>query len=192
MKHTKEIFDTLSRGGFISSNSVRQNVKRWHEAIEDEYEQYREYFDGIGFTLEAGNGYYFFSRSETKVELADKLERFSRWIDRLDFLKTFNSAFGPGFTFLKSNILEQMSSDIELKEKATKLYKEKLSLEEVIDKLVDDLEKAGFIELENELDAIWKVTSAFHYIEELVDCLTVSEDAEVEAIIKEVENEVIE
>lgn len=180
MKHTKEIFDTLSRGGFISSNSVRQNVKHWYEAIEDEYEQYWEYFDGIGFHLEAGNGYYFFTRSETKVELADKLERFSRWIDRLDFLKTFNSAFGPGFIFQKSNILEQMSSDIELKEKATKLYKEKLSLEEVIDKLVDDLEKAGFIELENELDALWKVTSAFHYIEELVDCLTVSEDAEVE------------
>lgn len=178
MKHTKEIFDTLSRGGFISSNSVRHSVKRWYEAIEDEYEQYREYFEGIGFTLEEGNGYYYFSRMETKVELADKLERFSRWIDRLDFLKTFNSAFGPGFTFMKSNILEQMSSDIELKEKATKLYKEKLSLGEVIDKLVDDLEKAGFIELENELDGIRKVTSAFHYIEELIECLVVSQDAD--------------
>lgn len=180
MKYTKEIFDSLSRGGFICSNSVRQSVKRWYDAIEDDYQQYREYFEGIGFILESGNGYYYFSRQESKVELADKLERFSRWIDRLDFLKTFNTAFGPGFTFSRSNILEQMASDIELKEKASHLYKEKLTLEEVVEKLVDDLEKMGFIELENEIDGLWKVTSAFHYIEELIDSLIVSEEVEDE------------
>ncbi|MCQ2133804.1 MAG: hypothetical protein MJY88_02450 [Bacteroidales bacterium] len=180
MKYTKEIFDSLSRGGFVCSNSVRQSVKRWYEAIEDDYDSYKEYFDGIGFTLESGNGYYYFTRVESKVELNDKLERFSRWIDRLDFVKTFNSAFGPGFTFQRSNILEQMAADIELKDKATKLYKEKMTLEEVVEKLVDEMEKMGFIELENELDGTWKVTSAFHYIEELVDCLIVSEEVENE------------
>lgn len=164
----------------MCSNSVRQSVKRWYEAIEDDYDRYREYFEGIGFILESGNGYYYFSRMESKVELADKLERFCRWIDRLDFVKTFNGTFGPGFTFSKANILEQMSSDIELKEKASRLYKEKLSLEEVVDKLVDDMEKMGFIELENELDGQWKVTSAFHYIEELVDSLIVSEEVKNE------------
>lgn len=72
---------------------------------------------------------------------------------------------------------------MELKEKAMHLYAEKLKLDEVVDKLVDELEKIGFVEKENELDGTWKVTSAFHYIEELVDCLTVSE---------EVRNEVLE
>ncbi len=180
MKYTKEIFDSLSRGGFICSNSVRQSAKRWYDAIEDAYQQYREYYEGIGFQLEMGNGYFYFTRAESKVELADKLERFSRWIDRLDFLKTFNSAFSPGFSFSRFNIMEQMASDIELKEKASKLYKEKLSLEEVVEKLVDDLEKLGFIELENDIDGIWKVTSAFHYIEELVDSLIISEEVENE------------
>lgn len=91
--------------------------------------------------------------------------------------------FGPGFTFRTSNILEQIAADMELKEKAMHLYAEKLKLDEVVDKLVDELEKIGFVEKENELDGTWKVTSAFHYIEELVDCLTVSE---------EVRNEVLE
>ena len=72
---------------------------------------------------------------------------------------------------------------MELKEKAMHLYAEKLKLDEVVDKLVDELEKIGFVEKENELDGTWKVTSAFHYIEEFVDCLTVSE---------EVRNEVLE
>ena len=49
-----------------------------------------------------------------------------------------------------------------------------------MDKLIDDLEKIGFIELENELDGTWKVTSAFHYIEELIDSLIVSEEVKDE------------
>ena len=183
MKYTKEIFDILSRGGFICSNSVRRQTKTIYDAIEDNYEEYREYYSRIGFNLESGNGYYYFTRQESRVELDAKLDRFVRWIDRLDFLKTFNNVFGPGFTFRTSNILEQIAADMELKEKAMHLYAEKLKLDEVVDKLVDELEKVGFVEKENELDGTWKVTSAFHYIEELVDCLTVSE---------EVRNEVLE
>ena len=180
LKYSKEIFDILSRGGFICSNSVRQGIKRMYEAIEDDYQTYREYYEGIGFTLESGNGYYHFTRTESRVEIDAKLDRFVRWIDRLDFLKTFNSVFGPGFTFRSSNILEQLASDIELKDKAQHLYTEKLKLEEIVDKLIDDLEKIGFIELENELDGTWKVTSAFHYIEELIDSLIVSEEVKDE------------
>ena len=60
MKYTKEIFDILSRGGFICSNSVRRQTKTIYDAIEDNYEEYREYYSGIGFNLESGNGYYYF------------------------------------------------------------------------------------------------------------------------------------
>jgi hypothetical protein len=107
MRYTKDIFDILSRGGFISQNSVSQQISNLYDAIEDDFQQYQDYFSGIGFLLEGGNGYYYFSRSENKVELADKVQRMAEWIDRIDFLKTFNTAFGSGFTFSKSNILEQ-------------------------------------------------------------------------------------
>ncbi len=149
-----------------------------YDAIEDDYESYLEYFRGIGFQLEVGNGYYYFSRTENKVELADKVQRLALWIDRVDFLKTFNNIFGPGFSFRKSNILEKFSSDIELKEKARKLYPELKTNDDKIDKLITDLERLGFVELENELDGTYKVTSAFHYIEELIDCLTIIETEE--------------
>lgn len=180
MKYTKEIFDTLCRGGFICSNSVKPGVKRWYDAIEDAYREYREYYEGIGFILEEGNGYYYFSREDSRLELADKLERFMRWIDRLDFLKCFNSAFGPGFSFRRAAILERMASDLELKAKGMTLYREQLGLEDIVGKLLDELERIGFIEIENELDGIWKVTSAFNYIEALVDGLSVTEEAEDE------------
>ena len=150
MQLSKEIFDILSRGGFICSDSVNRQTKQMYDAIEDNYEQYREYYRGVGFNLESGNGYYYFSRDESRVELESKLDRFTKWIDRLDFLKTFNSIFGPGFSFRASNILEQIAADIELKEKAKNLYAEKLKIGETVEKLLDELAKIGFIELENE------------------------------------------
>ena len=50
--------------------------------------------------------------------------------------------------------------------------------EEKMEKLIADLERQGFVELENELDGTYKVTAAFHYIEELIDCLTIIETEE--------------
>ena len=80
-----------------------------------------------------------------------------------------------GFTFRKSNILEKFSSDIELKEKARRLYTDLKTNDEKIDKLIGDLQRQGFVELQDELDGTFKVTAAFHYIEELIDCLTIIE-----------------
>ena len=175
MRYTKEIFEILSKGGFISQNSISQQRAHLYDAIEDDFQQYQEYYDGIGFLLEGGNGYYYFSRSESKMDLADKVQRLATWIDRVDFLKTFNTAFGPGFSFRKSNILEKFSSDIELKEKARHLYTDLKTNDEKIDKLINEMDKMGFVEIENELDNTYKVTSAFHYIEEVIDCLTIIE-----------------
>ena len=175
MRYTKEIFDILSKGGFISQNSVSQLLSNLYDAIEDDFQQYQDYYKGIGFLLEGGNGYYYFSRSENKTELADKIQRMAEWIDRIDFLKTFNTAFGSGFTFRKSNILEQFSSDIELKEKARHLYTDLKTNDDKMDKLISDLQRQGFVDLQDELDGTFKVTAAFHYIEELIDCLTIIE-----------------
>ena len=175
MRYTKEIFEILSKGGFISQNSISQQRAHLYDAIEDDFQQYQEYYEGIGFLLEGGNGYYYFSRSESKMDLADKVQRLATWIDRVGFLKTFNTAFGPGFSFRKSNILEKFSSDIELKEKARHLYTDLKTNDEKIDKLINEMDKMGFVEIENELDNTYKVTSAFHYIEEVIDCLTIIE-----------------
>lgn len=178
MQKTKEIFDILSKGGFISQNSVSSDVSRLYDLIEDNFYEYRDYYKGIGLVLEGGNGYFYFSRNENKVDLEMKLQRFSEWIDRVDFLKVYNSTFGPGFSFTKSNILEQFSNDVELQDKVKGLYPDKKRNEEKIDDLIKDLERSGFVELENEIEGTYRVTMAFKYIEELINCLTIIENEE--------------
>ena len=85
MKYTEEIYSTLSHGGFISSNSLSPAVRRYYDAIEEELTDYYEYYKGIGFYLESGNGYYFFARKESKADIDRKLEAAARWIDYLCF-----------------------------------------------------------------------------------------------------------
>lgn len=176
MIKTKEIFELLSRGGFISADSVRADVRRLYDYIEENYEEYKAYYQGIGFVLEQGNGYFHFSREESRSELTRRLTSLGVWIDRLDFVKTFHSGFSTGVRFTPSAITEAISADVELKEKARKLYAAPHSAKETVEALLDDLVKAGFIELENEFEQVYKVTSAFHFLEGLVEMLTISEE----------------
>lgn len=98
----------------------------------------------------------------------------------LSFLKTYHSAFGPGFLFRAADIEIQIGCDIELKEKASKLFTDKKKFDEVVGKLLKELESMGLIEKENELDGTYKVLAAFHYIEDLIDCITISEEVQNE------------
>ena len=84
MQYTREIFDTLSKGAFISADSTSQQVRRWYDALDDGFQEYRAYYEGVGFILESGDGYFYFSRKESKADLQRKLEALLRWAAALD------------------------------------------------------------------------------------------------------------
>ena len=179
--NTQRIYERLSRGEFLSVDSADASVRHLYEDIEENLEDYTEYFKEIGLQLESDNGYFYFSRiGEGKQTIEQKLDSFSKWLDYLDFLKCYNQSFAAGYQFRKSHLTEQISLDIELKEKATKLFSDKKKYDEVVGKLLKELESIGLIEKENELDGTYKVLSAFHYMEDLVDCITISEEVQDE------------
>src|SRR5690554_4479408 len=92
---TAEIFEILSKGQFISSNSTDRQISQLYQVIDDEqnYEALYDYFRSINFILEKGDEYYHFSRPESKADLERKLEAAFRWIDIVDFLKTYDNGF---------------------------------------------------------------------------------------------------
>ena len=90
IKQTAEIFEILSKGGFISSDSTNPNIRQLYTVIEDNQSELYDFFAAINFVLESGNEYYYFSRRENKVDLERKLEIAVRWIDVLDFIKTYD------------------------------------------------------------------------------------------------------
>ena len=122
--NTQRIYERLSRGEFLSVDSSDTSIRHLYEDIEENFDDYADFFKEIGLQLEAGNGYFFFSRiGEGKQSIEQKLESFSKWLDYLDFLKTYNQSFTAGYQFRKSHLIEQISLDIELKGKAGHLYK---------------------------------------------------------------------
>ena len=110
---TAEIFKILSKGQFINSNSPHKKIADLYKIIEDEqnFDNLYDYFLNINFVLERGNEYYYFSRPETKTDLEKKIETAFKWIDIVDFLKTFRNDFGSGVRFSSSAILVQMKTD---------------------------------------------------------------------------------
>ena len=126
--------------------------------------------------LEEGDGYFYFSRKEQKVDLVNKLLRFGHWVDVLDFLKSWEPTFGPGFSFSKAALTVKIDADIELKEKAAGLYKKKDRHDDIIDKLVDEMLKSGFVELVDTNSQTYRVVAAYNYLEDLINMITFETD----------------
>ena len=156
MKYTTEIFETLSRGKFISSNSLDKAQRNWYDDIDDNYQEYFDFFIKIGYKLERGNGYCFFTRQMAKVDIESKIKSLMKWIDYLAFL------------------------NIELKNMIGRMFKGKSSNEDKIDSLINELLKEGFIEIENEIESRYKVLSSFNYIEEIIQKIDIEEESENE------------
>lgn len=168
--NTRKIFEILSRGSFITIDS--HDTHNLFQDLDENYEEYKSYFSEIGFNLESGEGYFLFSRiGEAKASVEQKLHTFSQWIDILDFLKTFDVTFSTGYQFRSSQIVERINMDYELMEKAQKLFSKSMNFEEITQKIIADLDSMGYIEIINEQDSTYKVTSAFHYLENLVNLI---------------------
>lgn len=176
MKYTSEIFQRLSRGQFISDNSTDTATRALYADIEENQEEYEAYFREIDFVLSSGDGYYYFSREEQNVDIERKLQSLFKWIDYLDFWKTYDTSFDAGTQFNLARIEHRLSSDLELKDKLTALFPDKKTNREKVKGLVDSLVTSGYAEEINEIEQTYQVTSAFHYIEQLILCINIEEE----------------
>lgn len=184
-KYTSEIFEILRRGQFICSNSPDENIQRLYRILEDEdvFSDLHEYFNQINYVLEHGNEYFYFSRFEKNVDLDRKLNKAFGWIDILDFLKTFDSAFDVGFRFTPSEIVNQLKNNANLKTKLDNLKKigaDKRNYSDRIKKIIERLERDNFVALENEMSETYKVLTSFNYLKDLITTINIPEEIEDE------------
>jgi hypothetical protein len=183
-KTTGEIFEILSKGQFICSNSSVARISKLYNIIEDEdnYDLLYDYFLNINFVLEKGDEYYYFSRhNESRADTERKLESAMRWIDIVDFLKTLDSSFGPGYSFSPSQAAVKISVDAFLQNKADGIRNilridENVPYKDLVAKVAELLCRDGFMESENEILNTYKVLSSFKFLEELIDNINIPEE----------------
>ncbi|MBR6067051.1 MAG: hypothetical protein IKP45_04555 [Bacteroidales bacterium] len=180
LNNTQKVYERLIRGGFLAVDSSKTDIKHLYQDVEENYEEYVEFFKQIGFSLESGNGYFYFSTiNESKTDIERRLAAFCKWIDYLDFLKTFDTTFSVGYQFSKARIVNEIDVNADLKDKARHLFSQQMPFPEKVDKLIGELDTMGFAELIEEETATYKVTSAFRYAEDLVNLLTIYNEDEI-------------
>lgn len=187
-RQTGEIFELLSKGQFICSNSSDVRIRKLYEIIDDNenYELLYVYFLAINFIIEKGDEFYYFSRKdESKSDLERKLETACRWIDIVDFFKAFDNSFASGYSFSPSEITVKISVDAVLKSKAdgvrsTLKLDEKTPYHEIVLKIIESLCKDGYAEIENEILKSYKVLSSFKYLEELINNINIPDEVQHE------------
>ena len=155
-----------------------------YNIVEEDPDRFYEYFKPIGYELEKGDEFFYFSRRESRADLERKIEQAYKWIDVLDFFKTYNSSFGVGFRFTASHIQVQVKMDANLKDKLEQLKKPLAegNIKDRVQRLIDELLKYGFIELESEILQEYKVLSAYQYIEQLIVNIHITEEPEDEVL----------
>ena len=181
--NTQRIYELLSKGVFLSNDSTDLEMKHLYDDVEENFSDYEVYFLELGLRLEAGDGYFYFSRfQEGKLNIEQKLQSFAIWVDILDFLKTYDIAFSTGFQFRSTHILERINLDVELRDKARKLFRKQNTNQEIVDKLIGELTGMGFAENISEEDGTYKITAAFRYAEGLVNLITIYNEEEIQEV----------
>ncbi|MDR1984316.1 MAG: hypothetical protein LBQ28_05770 [Prevotellaceae bacterium] len=181
---TAEIFKILSKGQFINSNSSDKKMSDLYKVIEGEqnFENLYDYFLNINFVLEKGNEYFYFSRPESKTDLEKKIETAHKWIDIVDFMKTYRNDFSSGIRFSPSDILVQLKTDADLETKleGLKKYADKDTQRDILEKILKILADDSFIEIENSVTQQYKVLASFNYLEQLILTINIPEDVKNE------------
>ncbi|MEO0896332.1 MAG: hypothetical protein AAFY71_08045 [Bacteroidota bacterium] len=165
-----EIFERLSKGLFISHNNPSGPTQNYFELIQKHEETYTAYFKLIGFQLEKGKGYYYFSKPETKSQIEDKLEKLYRYLDSLEILYMLLPELGVGDSIVIPELTSKLDTDPVLKQKLMKLPLkggvdaplERLSL------LCKNLEKESFLSMTQENPEQYLVLDAFLYLIQLI------------------------
>lgn len=178
-RFTADIFETLSKGKFICSNSVDDTNRKLYTTIEENIEELSLYFSAIGFNIEKGDEYFYFSKAEAKASIENKIEQAYKWVDVVDFFMNFDNGFAPGFRFTPADIQQQVKVDASLKDKLEimKRLTGEGSYTERINTLIDkQLVQPGYVELENELTNQYKVLASYNYIKQLIISIQIQEE----------------
>lgn len=141
---TAQIYDYLSKGNFLCSNTSVKELRTLFSVVEDNFERLRDYFSHI--------------------------------------FCTYDTAFGPGFTFSPAEILVRSRIDMDLEMKLDGLKKHtggKEKRKDILDTILDRMTKEGFIECVSDMNGTWKVLSSWDYLTKMIHSINIKNEDEI-------------
>ena len=169
-KNTKNIFCIAFNGGFISCDS--NSTRELFYDLEENFEDYADYFSEIGQKLIKGDGYYYMvslpSHQISKLTVIKRnFEVIRKLLDWYRFLLCYDPEFNVGSQLKRSDILTKMRNDPKLMKEAEDIRR-KYNLftdDEVVSMFLDCLMEYKFIECLDEQLENYKAVSAYKYLD---------------------------
>lgn len=177
-KYTQEIFELLSRGHFLCDNSPHRNERKLYDLCDEELIAYRDYFSHIGFGLEEGDGYFYFSKTLNAKSIEEKLQKVLEYIDLVELMLQFSPTFGVGFRTTVAEFAVAVNSNAVLKDRLERLStrSSNATLNQQCAKVLDSFVKGGFMSIENDHEQRYKVLSSYDYLETFLSSIEVPEN----------------
>jgi len=164
-RHTKEIFERLSKGNFICQNSPVALEKRLYEICEENSDTLEAYFQPIGFDLHYGHGYFYFSKELQESQIETKLENILHLLDYIEMFLQYDEYFNVGWRSSPTALAEAATDNIVIRERIEKIRG--LSGSSIFKKCEDvfkKMEREGFMALEDEYEKRYVVLTSYAYL----------------------------
>ncbi len=178
-KETKDIFDTLRGGNFIIDDHPESYQRRLYSICDVHYSKLFAYFEILGYTLTAGDGYFVFS---TELGEPTRAHRMNQLLTLIDLVYLFRGSFGNfdvGWSGSPSELELALKNDIVKMERLERLRGISGStVNEMCESAFKRLQKFGcMIKIDEKLD-IYKLVSPYNYIKEYLISIQRINDAE--------------
>ncbi|MBD0402410.1 hypothetical protein [Flammeovirga sp. EKP202] len=171
---TRRVFEMLSRGQFLSANTIRPEFRKLYDEVEEYFSAFESVYAPLGFHLKKGNNYFYFSREGGRQTIEEKIERFYKYIDRLAFFATFAPGFGEGMRFYVKDIVHKCNVETDLNDQLQRLTSDKsISTHDKVRDLMDEMKRQGFMDCEDDENEGYIVLSSYNYLKDIVDLIDI-------------------
>lgn len=176
-----DVFDVLSLGKFICESSVDRKIKSLYAICEKNEVYLADYFINLGYRLERGAGYFFFSKDEKpSLDYYDKkIKNFLKMIEFVEFMLVYDNSFGVGTKVSIKEMALSLEKNLSLKERLTKMKKQQAKISDIdaCESIIKEFVKMGYAEVYDEYRHMYKIVDSYLYLETFIDS------------IREIENE---
>jgi hypothetical protein len=164
-RQTREIFERLSRGKFICQNSPDRLERRMFEICEENSETLKAYFKPIGFDLQYGPGYYYFSKELQDSQVEAKLEHILQLLDYIEIFYQYDEYFNVNWRGSPIDLAKAATDNIAIKDRIEKI--QGIGGKDIFQKceeIFKKMERDGFMALEDPYEKRYVVLTSYNYL----------------------------
>ncbi len=166
LPYLKDIWKRLKSNAFINQETFNHREKNWYAKIEEHFEAYHAYFAQLGYSLEAGDGYYFLSEPRLGAQIESILRNnYGDYIKMLRVLNKFRPTLEPGSQFKFHDFLSFCDENDDIKMLLWPSQDDSLSSR--VQFFIRKVQTEGFICANDDMSTVI-VTSSFRYLKEYV------------------------